>query len=278
MKFHSWVTRWAVALCVGCIGAAAAQVEPPGPAALELHDGVGDIADPMAFFPVEPGRKWSYQIRREAAAIAPDYTYAILVEGRWKEWFEEGSDAVDTDRPAFVRKMELREVYQGNGTVREGTLTFHLTVEPGAVLIHALRFEGLKGYSEDLQVVQPTPMFESPAAAQSRTDPTRLGLYGLTLIEDTVSIGLENVDTLAWTFEDCLKFTVSGHTRGRLTDIPEDHDIDYRYEEVLWFARHVGLVKLERVVRGKLTREDLGELEINEEVFKELRAYTKPRP
>ncbi len=249
----------------------------PSTPAAELLDGVEDIEDPMAFFPVETGRKWNYEIRREGAAVLPNRTHEILWEGREKQWFEEGSDAVDTDAPAFRQLIDSREVLQGSGLVNDHVRTYHLTLEPDRVLIHAAQIVGEREFTEELQRWEPAlPLFQAPDAAEP-PEPVRAGMYGMTLSVVATSVEIETVETLAGTFEDCLKATVTGTMAGQLDDFPELGEMDVTVDEIQWLARGVGLVKQHRVLRGEVTREPHGRFEVNLETFKELRAYSKPR-
>jgi len=269
-----------ILVCLACSAAGAAEPGETAPSApvVQLAAGVAELEDAMEYFPVEPGRKWSYQIRREGAAITPDRTHEILLDGRWKERFVEGSDVVESDDPAFVQVVEMREVVQGSGLVNEGTLSVHLSVESGRVLAHAMQVTGLRQYAEEVQRWEPgQPVFQTPRSALEYPAPARLGVYGLTLIVRATSMAIETVQTAAGTFDDCLKVTTAGTMSGRLNDFPDLEEMDVTVDEVQWFARRVGLVKQHRVLRGDVAHESHGRYEINLETFKELRAYTKPR-
>jgi len=260
------------------IGSTAVAGDGTDVPSLWLLDGVENVAVPMEYFPVESGRKWMYQIRREVSFVLPDHSAFVLWEGRWKERFEEGSERVGSIHPAFVHVLEFREVARGSGLVREGTLSSDLSVEPDQVLVHAMRIEGLKEFPDEPQILAtPVPMFMTPRAGQARTEQRRVSFYGLDLVADTLSMGLDEARTTAGTFKDCIKVSLVGRMSGAVATFPELGEVDVSVEETQWFARRVGLVKQVRNLRGHVTRDDVGTTEVFEEITKELTAYSKPR-
>ena len=226
---------------------------------------MSDASESIQYFPNTPGSYWVYEdqdgnelTRRvtEDKEIAGEMYHAFSYEPALK-------DSADYDyqiHPNFYQVGEERVTFLV-GDAAQKAVKAHLNKEM-EIFRMTLRIlmEGfdllydIEAETEDSFYVFPTPIafnkaweaMKIKAKITMRSDPPQAPeeiIFDLTIVETGTVLGTEDVETLAGTFENCLKIEYQTETKAETS--PSDQAPNPPGESVttLWVAPNVGIVK-----------------------------------